>query len=90
MACKAHLVADGAAVDVVEALQHLAQRADGALLAQEALHVPRAQEEPGTARSGTALQAASHPGMYPRRSWHAAQSVPSCMLLQRQVKGNGQ
>ena len=46
----AHLVADGAAVHVVEALQHVAQRADGALLAQEALHVPGAQEEPGMQR----------------------------------------
>jgi len=51
---RARLVAGGAAVDVVEAVDHLAQRADGPLLAQEALHVPRAQEEPGRAYTSEA------------------------------------
>ncbi len=43
-----HLVANGAAVGLTQALQHLAQRADGPLLAQEALHVPCAEKKPGT------------------------------------------
>ena len=45
----AHLVADLATVRLAQALQHLPQRADGALLAQEALHVPRPKEEPAPA-----------------------------------------